>query len=121
MLAFEPESDLCDTVNWNRKWLVNCNGKKTQLVSFDHDNNFGTIDLKFCGSFLDSISSSQCYLNVLSKLVPLSCFYRHYFGRCSSELPQPQSWTKYLRQTLFFMTNRALREKFNFYFSRVFC
>ena len=32
-----------------------------------------------------------------------------------------QSWTKYLRQTLVFMWNRTLLEKFNFNFSGVFC
>ena len=32
-----------------------------------------------------------------------------------------QSWTKYLRQTLDFMWNRALQGKFNFFFSGVFC
>ena len=34
---------------------------------------------------------------------------------------QKQSFTKYLRLTLVFMWNRALREKFDFCFSRVFC
>ena len=32
-----------------------------------------------------------------------------------------QSFPKYLRLTLVFMWNSAIREKFNFYFSRVFC
>ena len=32
-----------------------------------------------------------------------------------------QSWIKYLRQTLVFMSNRALEEKFHFYFSVAFC
>ena len=31
-----------------------------------------------------------------------------------------ESWTKYLRQTLIFMWNSALRKEFNFYFSGVF-
>ena len=34
---------------------------------------------------------------------------------------QRQSLTKYLRQTLVFMWNSAIREKFNFYFSGDFC
>ena len=33
---------------------------------------------------------------------------------------QRQPWTKYLRQTLLFLWNSALREKVNFYFSGVF-
>ena len=31
-LAFELESDLQDTVDWGRKWLVDFNAGKTQLV-----------------------------------------------------------------------------------------
>ena len=34
-LAFELESDLRDTVDQGRKWLVDFNAGKTQLVSFD--------------------------------------------------------------------------------------
>ena len=33
--ASELESGLWDTVDWGRKWLLDFNGKKTQLVSFD--------------------------------------------------------------------------------------
>ena len=45
-LTSELESDLRDTVDWGRKWLVDFNARKTQLVSFDWSNNTGTIDLK---------------------------------------------------------------------------
>ena len=31
-LASDLESDLRDTVDWGRKWLVDCNDGKTQLV-----------------------------------------------------------------------------------------
>ena len=31
----EFESDLQDTVDWSRKWLVDFNSEKTQLGSFD--------------------------------------------------------------------------------------
>ena len=31
-----------------------------------------------------------------------------------------QSWKKYMRQTLVFMSNRTIRENFNFYFSAIF-
>ena len=34
-LASELESDLRDTADWRRKWLVDSNAGKTQLVSFD--------------------------------------------------------------------------------------
>ena len=42
-LASELESDLRDTVDWGKKWLVDFNAEKTQLVSFDRSNNNGSI------------------------------------------------------------------------------
>ena len=51
-LASELESDLQDTVDWGRKWLVDFNAEKTQLVSFDRSKNTGAIDVKMEGLFL---------------------------------------------------------------------
>ena len=45
-LSSELESDLWDTVDWGRKWLVNFSAGKTQLVSFDQSNNVGAINVK---------------------------------------------------------------------------
>ena len=56
-LASELESDLRDSVNWGRKWLVDFNAGKTQLVSFDWPNNTGAIDAKMDGSVLEEKSS----------------------------------------------------------------
>ena len=39
-LASELESDLREMVDWCKKWLVDFNAGKTQLVSFDWSNNF---------------------------------------------------------------------------------
>ena len=55
-LASELESDLRDTVGWGRKWLVNFNTTKTQLVSFDQSNNTGAIDVKINGSVFEKNS-----------------------------------------------------------------
>ena len=55
-LASELESDLRETVDWGRKWLVDFNAGKTQLVSFDWSNNTGAIDAKMDGSVLDENS-----------------------------------------------------------------
>ena len=52
-LVSELESDLQDTVDWGKKWLVDFNAGKTQLVSFDRSNNSGSIDLKMNGSVLE--------------------------------------------------------------------
>ena len=52
-LASELESDLRDTVDRGRKWLVYLNAGKTQLVSFGWHNNTGAIDGKMDGSVLE--------------------------------------------------------------------
>ena len=175
-MASELESDLRETVDWGKKWLVDFNAGKTQLVSFNQSNNSGSIDVKMDGSVLEEKSSfkmlgltfsskldwgscitsiaktasmkigalihsmkflspevtlclyksticpcmeyccdiwaggASCYLELLEKRIcsivgpllaasleplahrrnvaSLSLFYRHYFGRCSSELAQ---------------------------------
>ena len=51
-LASEVESDLKETVGWGRKWLVDFNAGKTQLVSFNRSKNTGAIDVKWMGLFL---------------------------------------------------------------------
>ena len=55
-LASELESDLRDTVGWGRKWFVDFNTGKTQLVSFDWSNNTAAIDVKMDGSVLEEKS-----------------------------------------------------------------
>ena len=52
-MASELESDLQDTVEWGRKWLVDFNTEKTQLVSFDRSNNADAVGVKIDGSVLD--------------------------------------------------------------------
>ena len=37
------ESDLQDTVDWGREWLVDFNAGKNKLVSFDQSNNIKLI------------------------------------------------------------------------------
>ena len=54
--ASELESDLRDIVEWGKKWLVDFNAGKTQLVSFDRSNNNGSIDVKMGGSILEEKS-----------------------------------------------------------------
>ena len=43
-LASELESDLRNTVDWGRKWLVDFNAGKTQTVSSDLSKNTGAIE-----------------------------------------------------------------------------
>ena len=60
-LASEFESDLRDAVDWGRKWLVDFNAGKTQLVSFDRSKNLGAIDVKMMGLFLRKNRLLRCW------------------------------------------------------------
>ena len=53
----DVESDLLDIVVWDRKWLVDFNAGKTQLVLFEQSHNFGAFDVKMYGSVLERKSS----------------------------------------------------------------
>ena len=44
-------------MDWGKKWLVDFNAGKTQLVSFDQSNNNGSIDAKMDGPVLKEKSS----------------------------------------------------------------
>ena len=52
-LASELKSDLRDTVDGGKKWLVDFNAGKTQLLSFDWSNNNGSVNVKMDGSVLE--------------------------------------------------------------------
>ena len=56
-LASELETDQRDMVDLGKKWLVDFNAGKTQLVSSDRSNNNSSIDVKMGGSILDEKSS----------------------------------------------------------------
>ena len=55
-LVSELESDVRDTVDWGKKWLVDFNVGKTPLVSFDRSNKNGSIDVKMGGFILEEKS-----------------------------------------------------------------
>ena len=40
-------------MDWGKKWLVDFNAGKNQLVLFDQSNNNGSIDVKMHGSVLE--------------------------------------------------------------------
>ena len=44
-------------MNWGKKWLVDLNAGKTQLVLFDRSNNNGSVEAKMDGSVLEEKSS----------------------------------------------------------------
>ena len=56
-LASDLKSDLLDTVDLGKKWLVHFNAGKTQLFSFDRSYNNGSIEVKMDGSALEEKSS----------------------------------------------------------------
>ena len=49
-------------MDWGRKWLVQFNARKTQLVSFDCCNNTGAIDVKMNGSILEDADAGVDFL-----------------------------------------------------------
>ena len=53
----ELESDLQDTLDWGKKWLLDFSAGKTQLVSFDLSNNNCSIDVNIDESVLQEKSS----------------------------------------------------------------
>ena len=55
-LVSDFESDLRDTVDWGRKWLVGFSAGKFQLVTFDWSNNTAAVDVKMNGSVLQEKS-----------------------------------------------------------------
>ena len=55
--AFELESDLQDTVDWDRKQFVDFDAGKTQMVLFDQSNNNDAIDVKMDVLVLEKKSS----------------------------------------------------------------
>ena len=46
-----------DTVDWDRKSLVDFNARKTQLILFDWPNNTGAIDVKMDGYIFEKKST----------------------------------------------------------------
>ena len=61
-LASELESGPRDMVDWGKKWLVDFNAGKTQLVSFYWSNNNGSIDVKMGrGLFLRKNHLLRCW------------------------------------------------------------
>ena len=56
-------------MDWCRKWLVDFNAGKAQLVSFDWSKNTGAIDVKMDGSILEGKTSfKMLWLTFSSKL-----------------------------------------------------
>ena len=73
-LASELESDLRDTRDWGRKWLVDFNFGKTQLTSFEWSNNTGAIDLKMDESVLEEKSFFKMLGLTFSSKLDWGCY-----------------------------------------------
>ena len=69
-------------------------------------------------SFIDSFYFLSSSLGSLSKLNKVG--FKYLSQEFDNNLLDLQSFTRYFRLTPVFVTNSALREKFNFCFSRVF-
>ena len=49
-------------MDWARKWFVDFNAGKTQLISFDQPNNIVAIDAKTDGSVFEEKSSFKSFV-----------------------------------------------------------
>ena len=58
-----------------RKWLVDLNTGKTQLVLFDQSNNTGAIDVKMDWSFLEEKSSFEMLGLSFSSKLDWKCYF----------------------------------------------
>ena len=89
-LASELESDLRDTVDCYRKRLLDFNGGKYQLFSFDWSDSFGTIDVIMHVSALEENSSFKMIgLSFSSKL---DCLFLFELFFISINLPYRLPW-----------------------------
>ena len=70
----EFASDLRDTVDRDRKWLVDFSAGKTQLVLFDRSNKTGAIDVKVDGSVLEEKSSFKILGLTFSSKLDWGCY-----------------------------------------------
>ena len=59
------------TLDWSRKWLIDFNAGKIQLVLFDQSNNTGSIDLELDGSVLEQKSSKSSKLDWGSYIISI--------------------------------------------------
>ena len=65
-----------EALDWVRKWLVDFNAEKTQLVSFDWSDNTGAIDVEIDGSVYEEKSSFKMLVfSFWIWLGLLHCFY----------------------------------------------
>ena len=62
-------------MDWGKKWLVDFNDGKTQLVSFDWSNNNGSIDVKMNGSVLEEKSSFKMLGLTFSSKLDCGSYY----------------------------------------------
>ena len=61
-------------MDWGKRWLVDFNSRKTQLVSFEWSNSTGATDVKMDGSVLEEKSSLKMlgltfFLNWIGPLI----------------------------------------------------
>ena len=85
-LGSELESDLQDTVDWSKKWLVDSNDGKTQLVSFDQSNNTGSINVKIDACVLEEKTSFKMLGLTLSSKLDLGFYLTSIAKTASKEI-----------------------------------
>ena len=70
-------------MDWDRKWLVDFNAGKTQVVSFEQSNNTGAIDVKMDDCVLEEKSSFKMLGLTFSSNLDWSSYIIS-FAKCAS-------------------------------------
>ena len=65
-------------MDWGKKWLVDFNARKTQLVSFDLSNNSSFIDVKMSESVFKEKSSFKILVLTFSSKLDWGTYIIYY-------------------------------------------
>ena len=73
-------------MDWSKKWLVDSNDGKTQLVSFDQSNNTGSINVKIDACVLEEKTSFKMLGLTLSSKLDLGFYLTSIAKTASKEI-----------------------------------
>ena len=65
-------------MDWRKKWIIDVNAGKTQLVLFDWPNNTGAINVKMDGSVLEEKLSLKMMGMTFSSIIGLGLLHYLY-------------------------------------------
>ena len=108
-MASEFESDLRDTVDWAKKWLVDFHGWKTHLVSYVHSNNNCSIDMKMDGYFLEENQSLKMLGLTFSSKVDWGSYITSIAKTASKKIGALICFMKFLSSVALYLYKSTIR------------